>query len=102
MAKIFRLADWLTPLFRELIRTRKERKGKLGEITDIFGDPIVFGKYYFERLHQRVVKRPRQIRSVSYGWALAGLFGDWITSSTRRLRRRPVLLSFDAIGWASP
>ncbi len=51
-----------------------------------------------EPLHQRVIKRAGRIRSVSYGRALAGLFGDWITRSTRRLRWRPALLLFEATG----
>ena len=80
----------------------KEAEEELKEFGGVFGAPFLPLIHYIEPLHQRVINHAGGIGSVSYERALADLFGDWITISTRRLRLRPAILSLEATGRASP
>ena len=41
-------AEWLEPLFKQLIKIRAEREAEITAIADVFGDPMLLAKYYIE------------------------------------------------------
>ena len=41
-------AEWLEPLFKQLLEIRAEREAEVTAIADVFGDPMLLAKYYIE------------------------------------------------------